>query len=473
MESQNIEYKQSWHDEYLKWVCGFANAQGGRIYIGLDDNGRLVGLTDAKRLSEDIPNKIREHIGIICDVNLLVQNDLPYIEILVQPSSVPVSLRGRYYYRSGSVKNELTGTALNEFLLSKTGMTWDDVIEPRATMDDIDPMAIQRFKVEASKGDRLGVIDGLTDWEMLTKLCLTDGKQLKRAALILFGKDPGRFYPNIQFKIGRFADPVTLLHQDVVEGNLMKMLQDILEILEYKYIIRKVKIEGYRRVQQRGNYPRVALREMILNSLVHRSYLGPMTQMRVYDDHIVLWNYGTLPTELTVQQLFAPHPSFPRNPLIANACFRANMIEAWGSGIHRIIESCQAEGFPAPTIEEAMGGMQITLWTNPTNTPQNTPQIDTDTPQNTPQKDTDAPQNTPQIGTDTPQKSREDDTLTERILTLLQANNRISQRAMAEQLGIGFDTVKEYMTKLKRNGTIRRIGADRGGHWQIINPNKE
>ncbi len=126
----------------------------------------------------------------------------------------------------------------------------------------------------------------------------------------------------------------------------------------------------------------------------------------------------------------------------ANACFRANMIEAWGSGIHRIIESCQAEGFPAPTIEEATGGMQITLWTTPTDTPPIDP-------------------------TDTPQKSSEEDTLTERILALLQANNRISQRAMAEQLGIGFDTVKEYMTKLKRNGTIRRIGADRGGHWQI------
>ncbi len=435
MESQNIEYKQSWHDEYLKWVCGFANAQGGRIYIGLDDNGQVIGLPEAKRLSEDIPNKIRKHIGIICDVNLLEQNQLPYLEIIVMPSSVPLSLRGRYYYRSGSVKNELTGTALNEFLLKKTGTTWDDVIEERATIEDIDSEAIHRFIVEAGKGDRLGIIEGLTKWELLTKLRLTDGKRLKRAAIILFGKDPGHFYPNIQFKIGRFANEVTLIHQDVIEGNLMKMLQDILEILEYKYIIRKVKIEGYSRVQQQGNYPRVALREMILNSLVHRSYLGPMVQMRIYNDHIVLWNYGTLPSELSIQQLFAPHPSFPRNPLIANACFRANMIEAWGSGIHRILTACNDEGFPTPIIEETMGGMQITLWS------------------------------TPQI---TPQKDHIEDTLSEKILTLLTTNNRLSQRAIADQLGIGFDTVKEYMTKLKRTGKIQRIGADRGGYWQVI-----
>lgn len=447
MESQNIEHKQSWHDEYLKWVCGFANAQGGRIYIGLDDNGQVIGLPDAKRLSEDIPNKIREHIGIICDVNLLEQNQLPYLEIIVMPSRVPLSLRGRYYYRSGSVKSELTGAALNEFLLKKTGTTWDDVIEERATMEDIDSEAVHRFVVEAGKGDRLGVIEGLTDWELLTKLRLTDGKQLKRAAIILFGKDPGHFYPNIQFKIGRFSDEATLIHQDVIEGNLMKMLQDILEIIEYKYIIRKVKIEGYSRVQQQGNYPRVALREMILNSLVHRSYLGPMVQMRIYDDHIVLWNYGTLPTELSVQQLFAPHPSFPRNPLIANACFRANMIEAWGSGIHRILAACNDEGFPTPIIEETMGGMQITLWNTPQNTLQNTPQ-------------------------NTPQKGNAEDSLSERILALLTGNNRLSQQSIANQLGIGFDTVKEYMTKLKRSGKIQRIGPDRGGHWKVTDTNE-
>ena len=68
-ESQNIEYKESWRDEYLKWVCGFANAQGGKIYIGCDDNGEVVGVKDAKRLMEEIPNKIRDGMGIIVAVS--------------------------------------------------------------------------------------------------------------------------------------------------------------------------------------------------------------------------------------------------------------------------------------------------------------------------------------------------------------------------------------------------------------------
>jgi ATP-dependent DNA helicase RecG len=105
-ESQNIEYKQSWDDDYLKWVCGFANAIGGIIYIGKDDNGNVVGLADCKLLLESIPQKIRNTMGIICDVQLQEEAGSKYIEIKVNPYSVPVSLRGRYYYRSGSTKLE-------------------------------------------------------------------------------------------------------------------------------------------------------------------------------------------------------------------------------------------------------------------------------------------------------------------------------------------------------------------------------
>jgi ATP-dependent DNA helicase RecG len=99
-EQQNIEFKQSWHDDYLKWICGFANAVGGAIYIGKDDSGNVVHLNDYARFMEDIPNKIRNSMGIICNVNLLDESGKKYIEIGVNPYTVPVSLRGRYYYRS-------------------------------------------------------------------------------------------------------------------------------------------------------------------------------------------------------------------------------------------------------------------------------------------------------------------------------------------------------------------------------------
>lgn len=134
LESQNIEYKSSWHNDYLKWICGFANAQGGKIYIGMNDAATVIGVENQKTLMEEIPNKIKNNMGITAEINLLHEGDKDYIEIVVQPYSVPISLRGRYYYRSGSVMQELTGAALNDFLLKRAGYTWDDVIDERAIL---------------------------------------------------------------------------------------------------------------------------------------------------------------------------------------------------------------------------------------------------------------------------------------------------------------------------------------------------
>ncbi|MBQ4442063.1 MAG: ATP-binding protein, partial [Bacteroidales bacterium] len=101
METQNIEYKESWRDEYLKWICGFANAQGGTLYIGMNDKGEVVGVDNAKRLLEDIPNKVSNILGIVVEVNILDDNGKSYLSLEVPPCSVPISFRGQYYRRSG------------------------------------------------------------------------------------------------------------------------------------------------------------------------------------------------------------------------------------------------------------------------------------------------------------------------------------------------------------------------------------
>ena len=96
-EKQNVEYKESWRDEYLKWICGFANAQGGRIYIGVADNHEIVGLSDSKRLMEDLPNRIVTILGIVADVNLHEVDGKEYIEVIVNPSNVPIAYKGQYH----------------------------------------------------------------------------------------------------------------------------------------------------------------------------------------------------------------------------------------------------------------------------------------------------------------------------------------------------------------------------------------
>ena len=361
-EQQNIEYKSSWHDDYLKWICGFANAQGGQLYIGKDDAGKVVGLADYKRLMDDIPNKIKNLMGITAEVNLVQDGDKHFIEILVQPYSVPISLRGRYYCRSGSVKQELTGAALNEFLLKRAGHTWDDVIETRASFDDIDERTVKIYLRKAEEAGRLPDIDGLSTPELLEKLRLTENGQLKRAAIVLFGKDPGRFYPNTFVKIGKFEDDdFTIRFQEMEDGNVIQVLDKILRTLDHKFLIRNISFEGMNRIETL-EYPMPALREMLLNALIHRKYMGAPTQIRVYDNKLTAWNHGTLPEGITMNKLTQFHSSYPRNPILAGACFLGGYIDSWGSGIMKIVNSCQAARLPTPILEEDGGGFIVKLF---------------------------------------------------------------------------------------------------------------
>lgn len=360
-EKQNIEYKSSWHDKYLEWVCGFANAQGGEIYIGKEDSGKVTGVEGYKKLMEDIPNKIRNHMGISADVNLLQEDDKYYIEIVVQPYSVPISLHGQYFYRSGSVKMELTGNSLNEFLLKRSGLTWDEVTEPRATFDDIDEKSFKAYLVMAKEKDRLPDVEGLTMKDIFSKLRLTKNGELTRAAIILFGKDPRGFSTNAFVKIGYFKGDADLRFQDVEEGNIIVLLKSVLERLDHKYLTRSIEFKGMLRLEH-SEYPIPALREMLLNALVHRKYMGSFIQIRVYDDKITIWNDGRLPEEITLESLKHVHSSYPRNPLIADVCFKGGLIDSWGRGTVRIIETCKEAGLPEPELTERDGGFLVTLF---------------------------------------------------------------------------------------------------------------
>lgn len=361
-EQQDIEYKSNWHEDYLKWICGFANAQGGVIFVGKDDDGEVSGLEDYKRLMDDIPNKVRNAMGIAVDVNLHEEASKYFIEIVVHPYSVPISLRGRYYYRSGSTKQELVGNSLNEFLLKKSGKTWDDVVEPRATFDDIDVDTFSAFlKMSEDKG-RMPETVGFTTLQIFDKLLLTEGGQLKRAAIILFGKNPAKFYPNTFVKIGRFRGNELLFH-DVENGNLIKLLRDVTNKLNYKYLTQAIHFEGLYRVET-GEYPTPAIREMLLNAIIHRNYMGAMTQIRVYDDSLNVWNDGTLPGGISPEALRRPHRSNPRNPIIADVCFKGGLIDSWGSGTIRIIDTCKLAGLPEPELVEQDGGFMVTLFKN-------------------------------------------------------------------------------------------------------------
>ena len=126
-ESQMTEFKPNWQDDYLKIICAFANMTGGTLIIGVDDKGSPVGVKNAKKLLEDLPNKIINKLGITPSITIARKDKKDIIHIRVSPSSVPISYDGRYYIRSGSTTQKLKGSELMDFLLKKTGKTWDGI----------------------------------------------------------------------------------------------------------------------------------------------------------------------------------------------------------------------------------------------------------------------------------------------------------------------------------------------------------
>lgn len=136
-------------------MCAFANTEGGSLFIGVEDDSRVCGVKNAHRLSEDIPNKIRSTMGLVCDVNLLSDGDLDNFEIKVDKYPVPISYRGRYYKRSGSTVQELSGVEINRLTLFMQGHTWDSVPVPEISTKELDHGALKLFREKAVESQRL------------------------------------------------------------------------------------------------------------------------------------------------------------------------------------------------------------------------------------------------------------------------------------------------------------------------------
>lgn len=359
-ESQNTEYKSVWKDEYIKWICGFANANGGRIFIGKDDDGNVVGLPNAKKLMEDLPQKVINTLGIVVEVNLHEINSLEFIEIVVEGYPYPVNYKGEYHYRSGSTKQELKGAALNKFLLQKQGKRWDGVPIPNISVADLKSETFDFFRKRALKSNRIEE-DILTDTNehLIENLQLKENQFLKRATVLLFHSNPEKYVTGAYLKIGFFETDDDLKYQDEVHGNLFEQIEKTMDLLFTKYIKAEISYEDIHRIEK-YEYPKEAVREALLNAIAHKDYAGGTAiQIKVYKDKIIFWNEGQLPENWTISTLLAAHPSKPYNPDIANALFRSGYIESWGRGTLKIIKECKLAGAPAPTYRYDMSGFLV------------------------------------------------------------------------------------------------------------------
>lgn len=357
-ESETVEFKRSWTNDCLKTLAAFANTDGGTLLVGVDDVGRVVGWIGGDKDQQAIATRIGNKLPLQPSLAVAEEDGQRILVVRVDAvQGMAVPYESRYYRRVGCTTQEVPPEQLGQFLLERTGQSWD-ALPCDAAFDEIDEQAVHRFCRRARNR-----LPNLRDDEpfasVLQKLRLVDQGRLTNAAILLFGTHPQRRFISANVHMGRFKDGITILDDRMFEGTLFDqvdaVMQQFRQYLQVRYdIAGEVSSDPDTPVVHRReiwDYPLDALLEAVVNALVHRTYFGTTESVtiRVYDDRVLIRNPGGLPSGITVEQLKQePHPTIPRNPLLANVFYYAELVEKWGSGTTRIVGLCREQGVPEP-----------------------------------------------------------------------------------------------------------------------------
>lgn len=364
-ESECVEFKTSFNDEALEVIGAFANTRGGTLFIGVSDTGEICGFQDGKKTIEDIANRIQEATDprLQPSISVVSYDNKNIIVIVVSVGTgAPVSVRGRYFKRLGKTNQRMSHEEIMQRMTASAGLSWDTGVEPKATIEDLDPKLISQFIQTIKKTGRRPLPENVSEVECLRKMELIKDGVPTRAALLLLGNHPESFFSSAFIKMGRFRSLTHIVDDREIHGPLFGQLEGAMgwfrERLETEFII-----TGKLQRDVRWEYPLDAVREALINLICHRDYTSQAhSQVRLYDEHLVFRNAGGLPHSLTPEMLLHEHDSMPRNRQIADAFFYAGLIERWGSGTTRMAEELEAYGSTTPTFNSEMGGFQLTFY---------------------------------------------------------------------------------------------------------------
>ena len=233
-------------------------------------------------------------------------------------------------------------------------------------MDDVDEEKVKWFLNEAKRQRGLNISEVVAAKDVLVKVHLLKKSGITNAAILLFGKEPQRFYLQAEVKCAHFhgtvvEKPFETYH--IYKGNIFKQVDDALDFVLARIRRQVIPEPGKPTTKRLYEIPEFVIREAIVNAIVHREYSSTAgVQMMVFADRIEVWNSGKLPLQLTPEDLREIHPSVPHNPLIAEIFYLARYIEKAGSGTNEMIEQCRSNRLPEPIFEQKMGFFVMTIW---------------------------------------------------------------------------------------------------------------
>ncbi|MEK6673603.1 MAG: helix-turn-helix domain-containing protein, partial [Nitrospirota bacterium] len=362
-ESENTEFKEKFDKEAIETAVAFANTKGGIIFIGVTDKAKVNGIQIGKETMNDWLNQISQSTDprIIPEIEQDQIEGKSVVIIRIKEFPIkPVSVRGRCFRRVGTSNRMMTPQEISEMHIHSMGTSWDTFpAEGDKTLDDINFKRVEKYIKEANDTGRRKIGDGPA--EVLKKLeFIKDGKATW-AAVLAFGKEPQRPLLQSAAHCGRFRmDKTQIIDDLMVETDLIGQVDEVMKFV-MRHISVRYEFVGKPKRKEVWEYPLEALREAIINAIVHRDYAAPSNvQVEIYDDSIEIWNPGRLLPGITIDELYKKeHKSVIRNKLIARVFYDMGYIEKYGSGTIKIIDLCKRHGLPSPEFKEVSAGFSV------------------------------------------------------------------------------------------------------------------
>ena len=368
-EGKTLEFKRdlSSPDGVLRTVVAFANTAGGTLVLGVEDKSRRVrGVSDPLGLEERLANLISDRIvpRLMPEIEILPWRRTQVLAVQVHPSpSRPYclarkGLAGGTYVRVGSTNRRADTELIEELGRFSRGQSFDEQPMPGLDSEAID---------FGAASESFAAVRGLArrDLETLRLVTRHQGHKVPTVGgMILFGADRERHFPDAWIQAGRFGgtDKSCIVDRTEIHAFPVQAVEETIAFV-HKHTLHGAEIGAVRR-KERWSLPPVAVREAVINAVVHTDYAqrGAPLRLSIFDDRLEVENPGLLPFGLTVEDL--PHGvSKLRNRVIGRVFHALGLIEQWGSGIQRMTAACHEAGLAAPVFEELATRFRVTIAT--------------------------------------------------------------------------------------------------------------
>ena len=360
-ENETVEFKTSFQKEVIESVVAFANSYGGKIFIGVDDRGKVLNIDTTNETVQNYINTIKQNTqpSIIVDMDEYIVEDKTILLIDVKEYPIkPISYKNRYLLRRKNSNHIMSMEEIaNEYLKTKNS-SWDYYVDNTQDFKDISLEKIDKFIKRIEKNFNKSFDD--SPMQILQKYELVRDDKITFGAYLLFVKD---FCLISGIQAGRFKTDTDIIDSISLNTDILTEIDEII-IFVRKHLMVEYIITGNPQREERYDYPLDAIREIVLNMIVHRDYRDSSDSViKIYDDRIEFFNPGDLYDDLTISQLESNnYKSKTRNKLIALMFKECGLIEKYGSGISRIRKFCKEHGILEPKFQEMQKGFQVTIY---------------------------------------------------------------------------------------------------------------